>query len=98
MASIRQTFTPSSGNILVKVKEKQTSTIDIAQDADKEATSMGEVVAIGKERLHESGKFIGSGTKVGDTIVFGKYRADKIYLDNNEYRIVPFDNVKGILK
>ena len=96
MSNLR--FTPSPGYILLKITEPQSETIMVAQDTDKTPASMGEVIATGEEYFHEGGKYIKCPVKVGDQVVFKPYGIDSIYLNNTEHRIVPFQNIRGVLK
>ena len=90
-------FLPSPGFILLKITEKQSDVILVATDNDKTPASQGEVVAIGGPKLHESGGYFESHVKVGDIVVFKPYGVDSIYLNNIEHRIIPFENVRGVL-
>lgn len=98
MANIHQTFTPSSGFILLKIIDEQTPTLDTVNDPDKKPAAIGKVIAVGSAKLHESGGFFESRVDVGDTVVFKPYGVDEIYLNNIEHRIVPFENIRGVLE
>lgn len=91
------TFTPSSGFILLKTVDKDTSntTIDIAEDTNKMPASKGVVIAVGETKLHESGSLIEAKAKVGDLVLFKPFGADIVQLNNEDYRIVPFENIRG---
>ncbi len=90
-------FTPSAGFILIKIKETNSSPIETVKDLDKDPVSTGEVISIGATKLHESGEYYGTQVKVGEMIVFKPYGIDTLVLDTEEYRIVPFENVRGVL-
>ena len=90
-------FIPSPGYILLEITEEDSKLLH-APTAEGPA-SRGKVLVVGKPHLHSAGKFkIETDVKVGQTIVFKTYGTDTIYLDNKEYKIVPFDGIRGILK
>ena len=90
-------FTPSAGFILVKIADNKSQDILVAQDSDKTPSSQGTVVAIGAPKLHISGGYYLPTVAVGDTVVFKPYGIDSIMIDNEEHRIVDFDNIRGKL-
>ena len=89
---------PAPGFILLKIIETQSDNLLVVMDTDKTPASTGTVVAVGGEYFHEGGKYIECPVKVGDLAVFKPYGVDSIYLNNEEHRIVPFSNIRGILK
>jgi co-chaperonin GroES (HSP10) len=89
-------FTPYQGYILVKTQDTQSETILTADKAGSQSTR-GEVVVVGAPMLHVSGGYIEAKLNTGDTIIFSPYRADKIYLDDVEHLIIPFESIRGTL-
>ena len=96
MTNIR--FEPSSGYILIKVTKEEDQYILTVQDPEKAPASQGIVVAIGAPKLHEAGGYYEAKVNVGDTIIFKPYGIDSLMLNDEEHRIISFDNVRGILK
>lgn len=94
----KTTFIPSPGYILLKIIGKETtSDIDVAQDTDKTPASKGLVLAVGGPALHESGGYWQTEVKVNDVIIFKPYGIETLYLNNEDCRIISFDNIRGIL-
>ena len=91
-------FTPAPGFILLKITEPQPETILVAQDTDKTPASTGIVVAVRAPMMHDSGQTLKAPVEVGDMVVFKPYSVDSLYLNNIEHRIVPFGNVRGVLR
>ena len=89
---------PAPGFILLKIVETQSDTLLVAMDTDKTPASTGVVIAVGAPALHESGGYYEAKVNMGDLVVLKPYGVDSIYLNNDEHRIVPFSNIRGILK
>ena len=98
MANISQTFIPSPGFVLIKVQDEEQQDILIVQNSEKTPASRGVVVAVGEPKLHESGKYCESRTKIGDLIIFKPYGIIELMLNNESHRIIDFDNIRGVLK
>ena len=94
--TIHQTFTPSPGFLLIKIQSSD-SPVDIANDENAPSVK-GTVVAIGPDKLHESGEYIPSNVKLKDVVIFRVHGADKVRIDKVDYKIVPIENIRGTLK
>lgn len=90
-------FEPYLGFLLVKPLESQSEKLLTAPSTDNSPVTQGRVVAVGEPYIHESGKIIEMALKKGDIIVFKTFPSETIYLDNEEYRIIPFDGIRGKL-
>ena len=67
-------------------------------DLGKEKPSMGEVVAAGKGRLSEFGKFIGTTVQVGDTVVVPNFGAQKVFVEGEEYLVCREQDIMCVIK
>ena len=67
-------------------------------DLGKEKPSMGEVVAAGKGRLSEYGKFIGTTVQVGNTVVVPNFGAQKVFVDGEEYLVCREQDIMVVIK
>ena len=67
---------------------------DTAQEKPKQA----DVVAVGKGKKDDDGKFISLDVKKGDRIVLGKYSGTEIDIENIEYVIIREDDVLGVVE
>ncbi len=73
--------------------------IIIPDTVNKEKPGQGIVVAVGEGKWDEDGeKRIPMEVKVGDKIVFSKYAADEVKIEDKEYYIVSEGSVLAILK
>ncbi len=92
--------TPIGGNILVKPQqeEKKTSSGIVLPDTiDKEKPQKGEVIALGTQRLSQTGQKIDFTVKVGDVVLFKKYSPDEIEVDGEDYLIMSEDDILAVL-
>jgi chaperonin GroES len=83
-------FIPIEDRVLVKREEESNKTASgiYIPDSAKEKPQRGEVVAVSKKAEEE-------GIKVGDTVVFSKYGAVDLKLDNQEYVVLKIEDIYG---
>ena len=67
-------------------------------DTAKEKPQEGEVVAVGKGKLLESGTRVEPDVKKGDRVLFGKYSGTEVKLDGEELLIMREDDILGIIE
>ena len=91
-------ITPLHDRILVRRIESGEQTIGgiIIPDSAKEKPQHGEVLAVGKGRVNESGQRIPVAVQRGDRILFGKY-AQEITLATETYLILREEEVLAVL-
>ncbi len=84
-------FKPLGKRVLVKRLEDSNTTTSgiIIPDNAKEKPQQGEIVAVSDEIKD---------VKVGDKVAFGKYSGNEIKIGANEYMILNYDDIFGILK
>lgn len=87
-------FKPLGKRVLVErlEEENKTSSGIIIPDNAKEKPLMGVIKAIGGKVAEECGCL-----KVGDTVVFGKYKGSEIKLDSQEFIVLELEDVLGII-
>ena len=66
-------------------------------DSAKEKPQQGEVLAVGRGKLLESGKVVDLDVKVGDRVLFGKYSGTETTMIGTEYIVMREDDVLGIV-
>ncbi|HEY6395720.1 MAG TPA: co-chaperone GroES [Candidatus Binataceae bacterium] len=91
---------PLGDRILVKriKEEEKTKGGIIIPDTAKEKPQEGKVVAVGKGKLDEHGKFIAPEVKAGDKILFGKYSGSEVKLEGEDVLILREDDILGVLE
>ncbi|MCA9385056.1 co-chaperone GroES [Candidatus Dojkabacteria bacterium] len=95
-------ITPVGGNILVKPITQDTTTpsgIVLPDTADKEKPQRGEIIALGTQRLSQTGEKIDFTVKVGDVVFFRKYsqKLEEFEVDGEDYLIMDEDAVLAVI-
>ena len=93
-------FRPWYDRIAVKRIEERESTRNglFIPDSAKEKPQQGEIIAVGHDRMRQSGEPMALDVKVGDRFLFGKYSGTEMKLIGTEYIIMREDEILGILK
>ena len=89
-------LTPLADRILVRrldEEEQKTSGGIIIPDTAKEKPQEGEVIAVGKGRLLDSGERQPVDVTVGDKVLFGKYSGTEVKYEGEEYLILREDDI-----
>ena len=91
---------PLGDRVVVKAAEAeaQTKSCLFIPDAAKEKPQKGTVVAVGEGRFTEEGKRVPMDVKVGDTVIYGKYAANEVKVDDDDYLILRVDDIYAIEK
>lgn len=97
MASIR----PLHDRVIVRrISESDSKTAGglFIPDSAKEKPLEGEVVAVGKGKLLDSGIRVDPDVAAGDRVLFGKYSGSEVKLDGEELLIMREDDILGIIE
>lgn len=78
-------------------QEEKTKGGIILPDTAKEKPQQGEVVAVGKGKMTETGELLEMTVNVGDKVLYGKYSGSELKLDGKDYLIVREGDLLGIL-
>ena len=90
---------PLGNRIVIRRIEQadQVGLIHIPDNA-KEKPQQGEVVAVGKGFLTESGAVIPVDVKVGDRVLFAKYGGADIKIEGTDFLILREEEILGVLE
>jgi chaperonin GroES len=92
---------PLGDRVVVKPLEAETKTKGgiLLPDTAKEKPQMGEVIAVGKGKVLDSGSIQALEVKVGDKILYGKYSGNEITTkDGDELLIMREEDILAIVK
>ena len=90
---------PLGDKVVVQVLEQADKTASgiYLPDTAKKKPQEGKVVAVGSGRVLDNGDRNAPSVKVGDRVLFSKYRGNEVTLDGEEYTILDEDQVYAIL-
>lgn len=84
--------------IIKRLEEERTSPGGIViPDTATEKPIRGEVVAVGKGKILESGDIRPLDLKVKDKVLFGKYSGTEVKIDGQEYLVMREEDVMAVL-
>ena len=91
---------PLHDRVIVKrlAEEEKTAGGIIIPDTAKEKPVQGQIIAVGKGKVLESGKVVELNVKSGDTVLFGKYSGTEINIDGEEHLIMREDDILAIVE
>lgn len=95
-----RTLTPIGPRVVIKRRQAETVSAGgiIMAGGSQEKPAEGEVVSVGCGYRKEDGTIIPLDVKVGDNVLFTKYSASEVDLeDDNEYIIIEESNILGTL-
>jgi len=90
---------PLHDRVVVKrMEEERTSAGGIViPDSATEKPAEGEVIAVGKGKINDSGDVLAMDVKVGDKILFGKYSGTEIKIEGQEVLIMREEDILGVI-
>ncbi len=87
---------PLGDRVLIKLEveeEVTASGIVLPDTVEKKTKAVGEIVELGDgEKLKKLG------LKKGDKVLFGKYAGDEVEIDEQEYKILSYDDILAVYK
>ncbi len=90
---------PLGDRIVIKALDAETQTTGgiILPETAQEKPQQGEVLAVGPGKTLDSGKLSTVDVKVGDKIVYAKYRGTEIKVGGEDVIILTGNDIMGIL-
>jgi chaperonin GroES len=90
---------PLHDRVLVKRSEEESKSPGgiVIPDTAAEKPIRGEVIAVGKGKLLDSGDVRPLDVKKGDKILFGKYTGTEVKLNGTEYLVMREDDIMAVL-
>jgi len=85
--------------IIKRMEEERTSPGGIViPDTATEKPIRGQVVAVGKGKLLDSGDLRPLDVKPGDKVIFGKYSGTEVKVDGEDYLVMKEDDIMAVLE
>jgi len=85
--------------VVRRMEEERTSSGGIViPDSAAEKPIQGEVIAVGKGKILESGDVRPLDVKVGDRVLFGKYSGTEVKVSGEEVVVMREDDIMGVIE
>jgi len=91
---------PLNGYAVIKPLQKEEMTksgIVIPDTANKEKPREGEIVAVSKTNITNTGTELPIELKVGDRVLYGQYSGEDVKVDGVEYKILEMTSIRAIV-
>lgn len=91
---------PLHDRVVVRRKEEETTTPGgiVLPGSATEKPVQGEVIAVGKGKILESGEVRPLDVKVGDTVLFGKYSGTEVKISGEEVLVMREEDIMGVIE
>ena len=91
---------PLHDRVIVKrlEEERKTASGIVIPDAAAEKPDQGEILAVGKGKILESGDVRKMDVKVGDRVLFGKYAGQTVKIDGDELLVMREEDIMGVVE
>lgn len=93
-------LTPLGDRVVIKpqARDEVTKSGIVLPDTAKEKPQRGEIIAVGKGRLTDSGDRLPMDVSAGDSVLFAKYAGTEFKLEDEEYLILSEKDILAIVK
>lgn len=91
---------PLHDRVVVRRMAEETTTASgiVIPDSATEKPAEGEVIAVGKGKISDSGNVVALDVKVGDKVLFGKYAGQEVKVDGEEVIVMNESDIMGVLE
>ncbi|MDB4330166.1 co-chaperone GroES [bacterium] len=92
---------PLLDRVVIEPIEAETKTaggLYVPENASKEAPTQGKVIAVGPGVRTDTGNYLESLVKEGDTVLFNKFGGTQVELDGTTYQVLNESNILGIIE
>jgi chaperonin GroES len=91
---------PLHDRVIIKRKEEEKTSPGgiVIPDSATEKPIKGEVVAVGKGKILESGEVRPLDVKVGDSVLFGKYSGTEVKVNGEELLVMREEDIMAVVE
>ena len=91
---------PLHDRVIVKrlEEERKTASGIVIPETAAEKPDQGEILAVGKGKILESGEVRKLDVKVGDRVLFGKYSGQSVKVDGEELLVMREEDIMGVVE
>jgi chaperonin GroES len=100
VASMNGSLTPLGDRVVVKPQQRDEVTKSgiVLPDTAKEKPQRGEVIAVGKGRLTDTGQRLPMDVQQGDNVLFAKYAGTEFKIEDDEFLILSEKDILAIVQ
>ena len=85
--------------VVRRMEEERTSAGGIViPDSATEKPAQGEILAVGKGKVADSGNITPMDVKVGDKVLFGKYAGTEVKVGGEEVLVMREEDIMGVIE
>lgn len=90
---------PLHDRVIVRRMEEETTSAGgiVIPDSATEKPIQGEVMAVGKGKILDSGDVRPMDIKIGDKVLFSKYGGTEVKIEGEEYLVMREEDITGII-
>ena len=91
---------PLHDRVIVKrlEEERKTASGIVIPDTAAEKPDQGEILAVGKGKILDSGDLRKLDVKVGDRVLFGKYSGQTVKVEGEELLVMREEDIMGVVE
>lgn len=91
---------PLHDRVIVRRTEEETTSAGgiVIPDSATEKPSQGEIIAVGKGKISDSGNVVSLDVKKGDKVLFGKYSGNEVKVDGEELLVMREDDIMAVIE
>ncbi len=91
---------PLHDRVIVRRTEEETTSAGgiVIPDSATEKPSQGEIIAVGKGKISDSGNVVSLDVKTGDKVLFGKYSGNEVKVDGEELLVMREDDIMAVIE
>ena len=91
---------PLHDRVIVKrlEEERKTASGIVIPDTAAEKPDQGEILAVGKGKILDSGEVRKLDVKVGDRVLFGKYSGQTVKVEGEELLVMREEDIMGVVE
>jgi len=91
---------PLHDRVVIRRMAEETTTASgiVIPDSATEKPAEGEIIAVGKGKVNDSGSVTPLDVKVGDKVLFGKYAGQEVKVGGEEVIVMNEADIMGVLE
>lgn len=91
---------PLHDRVIVRRMEEETTSSGgiVIPDSAAEKPAQGEILAVGKGKVNESGEVFPLDVKIGEKVLFGKYSGTEVKVEGEDLLVMREEDIMGVVE